>query len=166
MSGATTVNVKYVEFGGISLDLRHVNYPISPNKFQNNNYIVFLNVNKAFYTNFDVVTDMSLETLTHYIYENVEYRIDEKLQKFQINYEHFRINEHDDNKSIIIEFEPQARIIVAKAIRAGEKYSRRVSGYIDFENRHNSSSTKTLEMNTQERLDYDKACEIELLKYT
>ncbi|QHB21694.1 ac57 [Artaxa digramma nucleopolyhedrovirus] len=168
---SSTVNVKFIEFGGVGLDLRHLNYSVSSVGADNREYIIFLNVNKAFYINFNIVCDMSLETLTHYIYENVKYTIDGELQQIcKINYEHFIINEHDKNKSIVIEYGPGARIIVAETIRPNEKYNQRVSGYIDFENRHESmkqlGATKPTTMTVQERSDYDRRCEIELLKYT
>ncbi|AGR56798.1 ac57 [Hemileuca sp. nucleopolyhedrovirus] len=165
----TTVNVKYLEFGGTSLDLRHVSFPhCNKNEANNNEYIVFLNVKKAFFRNFKIISDLSLESLTYYIYENVKCTIDGKESSKNdginkvIDYNKFVFNEHDKNRSIIIEFDSNARIIVASAIRPDEFYHQRVSGYVDFENRH---TTTTTEISPNERDALDREYEIKLLNY-
>ncbi|AIU41283.1 ac57 [Sucra jujuba nucleopolyhedrovirus] len=162
----TTINVRFLEFGGVSLDLRHVNFPVDKrDDSQNNEYIIFLNVCKAFYANFKIVSDLSLETLCHFIYQQVEFiKNNVATDLSEINYEHFVINDNDRGKSIIIEFDDDARIIVASVIRFDEQYYQRVGGYLDFENRHNPAQQKKL--STAERAERDKKCEVKLLGYT
>ncbi|QWO71581.1 AC57-like protein [Orgyia pseudotsugata single capsid nuclopolyhedrovirus] len=155
----TSINVKYLEFGEVSLDLRHVKFPAIEDK-ANSEYIIFLNVNKAFFSNFKIVCDLSLETLCQFIYENVRYTIDGVEQKLTLDYDRFVYNQHDKNKSIIIQFSDTARIIVAAAIKFDERYNQRVSGYIDFENRHCSTQD---ELSAHERNELDKKYEIRLL---
>ncbi|ABI35726.1 hypothetical protein [Ectropis obliqua nucleopolyhedrovirus] len=160
----TTMNVKFLEFGGVCLDLRHVTFPRNECEEGNSEYIVFINVYKAFYSNFKFVCNYSLETLAVFIYENVKYTIDGVQQMFEsVNYSQFVMNEHDFNKSLFIEFTENARLVVAQVIKFDEQYHQRVSGYIDFENRH--LQPKKI-MTKEERLEYDKQCEIKLLEYT
>ncbi|AWW14404.1 hypothetical protein KM620_gp044 [Hyposidra talaca nucleopolyhedrovirus] len=164
----TTINAKYLEFDGVCLDLRHVTFSCNPeiNHPDNREFIVFLNVCKAFFCNFKIVSDLSLETLSLFIYKNVKFVVNGALQKFeQINYNHFIMNEPDRGRSIIIELNEKARIVVAAVIRFDEQYHQRVSGYIDFEHRHQSLENKK-EMTAQERAEFDKECEIKLLEYT
>ncbi|AHH82629.1 ORF-40 [Buzura suppressaria nucleopolyhedrovirus] len=164
----TTINVKYLEFGEVCLDLRHVRFSRNPQDDHpdNKEFIVFLNVYKAFFCNFKIVSDLSLETLTHFIYENVKFVMNGVVQDTRkVNYEHFIISEPDRERSIIIEFNKKARIVVAETIRFDEQYHQRVSGYIDFEHRHQPLKNKK-RMTTQERAEFDKECEIKLLEYT
>ncbi|QYC92747.1 AC57 [Trabala vishnou gigantina nucleopolyhedrovirus] len=162
----TTINKKFLEFKDIGLDLRHAKFPCSDNDSQNNEYIIFLNVCKAFFCNFKIVCDLSLETLAIFVYENIKYTIKGVVQKCELHYDRFVINEHDENKSIIIEFGENARAIVAAVIRFDEQYYQRVSGYIDFEHRHDSAYRENTKMSKEERAEYDKKCEIKLLGYT
>nr|WUR10803.1 hp [Calliteara abietis nucleopolyhedrovirus] len=157
----TTLNVKYLEFGDVSLDLRHVAFPCSAPD-DGSEFIVFLNVHKAFFSNFKLVCDLSLETLTQYIYENVKYTLKGVLQACILNYSRFVYNYHDRNKSIVIELDSNARIIVAAVIRFDEQYHQRVSGYLDFEKRH-TPQEKRVFLSDQERAELDKTCEIKLL---
>lgn len=131
----TTINAMFLEFENVAVDLRHIKFSQNDNS-QNSEYIIFLNVKKAIYSNFNLKTDFSLETLTMYIYENVVLNIDEKPQTFDISFEKLIFNDWDDNNSIIIDLATDARIIVARALRPGEKYHQHVSGYLDFERRH------------------------------
>jgi Nucleopolyhedrovirus protein of unknown function (DUF918) len=160
----TSINVKYLEFAEVCLDLRHVHFSKNENE-NNSEYIIFLNVYKAFYSNFNIVCDLSLESLCEYIYKNVIYTIDGVKQNNDILlYDRFIFNEHDKNKSVFIEFSENARIIVATTIRFDERYHQRVGGYIDFENRHFNTKEKVL--SKEERAELDKTCEIKLLGYT
>ncbi|ABY65761.1 hypothetical protein [Orgyia leucostigma nucleopolyhedrovirus] len=161
----TTINVKYLEFGEVSLDLRHVRFPVSEegDLDANAEFIIFLNIQKAFFSNFKIITDLSLESLCQFIYYNAHYSIAGVKQQLKMDYERFVYNEHDKNKSIIIEFDAAARIIVASVIKFDERYHQRVSGYLDFENRHNLNYD---ELSLQERVELDKQCEIKLLSLT
>ena len=81
---------------------------------------------------------MSLETLTMYVYENLQYRVDGKREMLRGDpFERIFINERDRNQSTVIELSERARIIIANKLHPDEKYHQRITGYMDFEKRHN-----------------------------
>ncbi|ABF47386.1 ac57-like protein [Clanis bilineata nucleopolyhedrovirus] len=136
-----SINQKYLEFDNISVDLRHVHFPRAIDEAENLEYIVFLNVKRAMYCNFKITTDMSLETLAMHIYEDVILCKDNvcirTISNFnEIDFNKFVYNKTDLNKSIIIELDDEARVIVAECIQPHEKYHQRITGYMDFEKRH------------------------------
>lgn len=136
-----SINQKYLEFDNISVDLRNVHFTRAIDEAENLEYIVFLNVKRAMYCNFKIITDMSLETLAMHIYENVILcKNNVQIRTFSnfndIDYNKFVYNKTDLDQSIIIELDDEACVIVAKCIRPHEKYHQRVTGYMDFEKRH------------------------------
>lgn len=132
-------NVRYIEYDEIIIDLRCVSYSVDRESHQNNSqYIVFLNAKKIFYTNYVLTTDMSLETLTMYIVERVIYMENKQRIPIMNNvYKKIQYNEMDKNCSLIVNLSENARIVIARTIKPGERYAQRIGGYIDFEHRHN-----------------------------
>lgn len=206
----TSISGRYLEFAGVSLDLRQVNFSTTPDA--NKNYILFLNVKRAMYRNFSVWSDLSLESLALFVYENVKYTDDRGaktikknlapvsaniinataaaaaaassiinddsdnnaggqitngpkigLPQHDVDYDKFEFNENDRNQSIVINLSKDARIIVAATIRLNEKYYQRVSGYMDFEKRHERDYQPPT---PAERAKIDRDCEIYLLEFT
>ncbi|AKC91714.1 ac57 [Lambdina fiscellaria nucleopolyhedrovirus] len=166
-NNGVTLNVRCVEFAGVCLDLRHVKFSTSGANCDRE-YIIFLNVKRAIYRNFKITSDMSLETLALYIYQNVLYTVDGRLQsRSAVAYDCFVQNERDFNRSIVIKCGAEARIVVAAAIHFYENYHQRVSGYMDFERRW----TKDVDclynaMDEKERAKLDREYEMQLLEFT
>ncbi|AKN80632.1 hypothetical protein [Perigonia lusca single nucleopolyhedrovirus] len=184
-------NIKFLEFKNILLDARHIEMnsnkicssppppPPSPSSIDTDNdendfdnlceYIVFLNVKEAFFVNFNVVSDMSLETLTMHIYDNIKFKVDNVLQtRPPADFSKFIFNEYDNNKSITIVLHKDAKIIVAKCIRFYEKYHQRISGFMDFKNRHQpvNDDGNDKRLTADERAKVDREYEIKLLEMT
>ncbi|QEI03547.1 hypothetical protein [Spodoptera cosmioides nucleopolyhedrovirus] len=160
----SSVNDKYLEFDGISVDLRHVAF--SADGLNDTEYIIFLNVRRAKYTNFKVFCDLSLESLAELLYEQSVCTIDGSNAKWRKPLgECVAYNEHDHNKSLIVDLveNGMARIIVAKTIYLNETYNKRVSGYVDFENRHDKNYVRPAQ---SKRADLDREYEIKLLEFT
>ncbi|AUF81572.1 ac57 [Malacosoma neustria nucleopolyhedrovirus] len=134
----SSLSFRLIEFENVCIDLRYLTFSKDDDCIDNNKeYIIFLNVKKAFYSNFNITTDMSLETLTMYIYENLQHRVDGERVMLRGNpFERIFINERDRNQSTVIEISDQARIIVANKLHPDEKYHQRITGYMDFEKRH------------------------------
>ncbi|QEI03599.1 hypothetical protein [Rachiplusia nu nucleopolyhedrovirus] len=146
----SSLSARFLEFEQVCLDLRYVTfmqdfyldsryiccYNNSP--AVNNvtsEYIIFLNVHKAIFCNFKISSDMSLETLTEYVYDNVRFTIEDKLIQKPPFSKCTTFIENDDKNSIIIDLHPLARVVIARVIFPNERYHQRISGYIDFENR-------------------------------
>ena len=174
-----SVAIRYLEFDKVCLDLRHIVFSYNKTEpYLNDKYIIFLNVKRAIFCNFEIHTDMSLETLALYIYENVHYKIANKNDKnsngdnvdytikqhHKTNFaHHIQFNENDKNLSIIINLDANARIVVAKSVRPDEKYHQRITGYLDFERRHQLRGVTSF-ATQQDRLLLDRQYETELLK--
>ncbi|CDG72853.1 Unknown (Ac57) [Spodoptera exigua multiple nucleopolyhedrovirus] len=159
----SSINNKYLEFDGISVDLRHVAF--SADGLNDTEYIIFLNVCRAMYTNFKVFCDLSLESLAELLYnECIVCGGGDGGEKKSLG-ECVVYNQNDRNKSLIINLyeNEQARIIVAKTIYLNETYHKRVSGYVDFENRHNKNYVRPAD---DKRADLDREYEIKLLEFT
>lgn len=159
----SSVNNKYLEFDGISVDLRHAAF--SADGLNDTEYIVFLNVCRAIYTNFKVYCDLSLESMAESVYEQSVFTINGLNAKWRKPLGECAVyNEHDRNKSLIVNLaeNEMARIIVAKTIYQNENYHKRVSGYVDFENRHNKNYV--LPTSEDRRAALDREYEIKLLK--
>ncbi|AGR57129.1 hypothetical protein [Choristoneura rosaceana nucleopolyhedrovirus] len=128
-----SVHAKRLEFDNVILDLSQVELNGPPE----HNYIVFLNVKRAFYKNFCVACDMSLETFALHLYENAQLTINgvtvPRAPDF-INYITF--NASDRDQSLVLDLAPNIRILVAKQLRADERYHQRASGFLDFQRRH------------------------------
>ena len=158
-----SLNEKYLEFNGVSVDLRHISFSVDG--LNDDEYIIFINVCRAHYTNFKIYCDLSLESLVEFLYDNnvcfVDgVRIDTKSKSLG---ECVVYNEKDHNKSLIINLHENARIVVAKTIYHNETYHRRVSGYVDFENRHNKNYVRPAD---NMRAVLDREYEIKLLEFT
>jgi hypothetical protein len=98
---------------------------------------VFLNVKRAFYKNFNLTCDMSLETLALYVYENASVIVDGAQLPRSPNFvQHIAFNASDRDQSIVVDFEPDARVVVARKLRTDERYYQRVGGFADFQRRH------------------------------
>ncbi len=124
-------------------------------------YIIFLNVRKAIYTNFKITSDMSLETAAEYIYDNVRCTIKGKsVQKPQFS-ECTNFIESDKNNSIAITLHPQAKIIVVRTLFPNEHYYQRIGGYIDFE--HRLCPDYCVQEDDRKRARSDREYEINLL---
>ncbi|QNV47896.1 ac57-like protein [Alphabaculovirus altersperidaniae] len=166
-SSLSSVNNKYLEFNGVSVDLRHVVF--SADGLDDTEYIIFLNVCRAIYTNFKVYCNLSLESMAELLFEQSVCKINGcDVKKYKTLGECVQFNEHDHNKSLIIDLcektgQQAARIIVAKTIYFDENYHKRVSGYIDFENRHNKNYTPPTD---DERIVLNREYEIKLLEFT
>jgi hypothetical protein len=61
------VYARYLEFDDVVLDLTSLIF-LEFDNAQNEEYIIFMNVKKAFYKNFHITCDLSLETLTVLVY--------------------------------------------------------------------------------------------------
>ncbi|ANF29731.1 ORF-83 [Catopsilia pomona nucleopolyhedrovirus] len=134
-----SVYAKYLEFDGVVLDLRNViiEQDCNDSDDKNENYIIFMNIKKAIYKNFCLRCNMSLETLTVYIFEQL--RLIKRHEEFikPANFvDCISFNETDNDNSMIVDLCPDARIIVAKQIYSGETYHQRVHGFLDFQNRN------------------------------
>ncbi|AJD09253.1 hypothetical protein [Condylorrhiza vestigialis mutiple nucleopolyhedrovirus] len=125
-----------LDFDNVTLDLNHVTFNTDHND-NNENYIVFLNVKRAFYKNFHLTCDMSLETLSMYVYENASVIVNGvQLPRSPDFVQHIAFNASDRDQSMLIDFTPEARIVVARKLRADERYYQRASGFADFQRRH------------------------------
>ncbi|QDL57048.1 hypothetical protein QKQ66_gp102 [Dione juno nucleopolyhedrovirus] len=134
-----SVHAKRLEFDGVALDLSRVELtdPDEPASAPTENYIVFLNVKRAFYKNFHISCDMSLETLALHLYENAELTMNGSAVPRAPNFaHHISFNTTDRNQSLVLDLAPDARIVVAKQLRANERYHQRASGFLDFQRRH------------------------------
>ena len=158
-----SVNRRYLEFDRVCVDLRHVTF--SADGHNDTEYIIFININKAMFTNFKIYCDLSIESLAELIYENVLCTVEGKNVKPSAPLAQCaQYNEYDLNKSLTIELHEKARIIVAKTIYYHEKYHERVTGYIDFENRHDKNYTPESSEDLRNKLD--REYEIKLLEFT
>nr|UPO71102.1 orf45 [Trichoplusia ni single nucleopolyhedrovirus] len=171
MSLSTSLGARFLEFEQVCIDLRYVTFmddttcditttgPV-------HDYIIFLNVKKAMFCNFNITTDMSLETLAEYIYDNVRVVIEERLLRKPLNMiECVQFNIADNNNSIFINLHAEARIIVAKKLFDNERYHQRITGYLDFEKRLDLNSKKNL-LTDKERALLDREYEIKMLGST
>lgn len=159
----SSLNTRYLEFENVSVDLRHVSFTRNTQcPGDNKRYIIFLNVKKAFYSNFEIESDLSLETLTMYIYHNVRIQINNCVLTLNAPNKHIAFNEVDYNQSLFIEPTPndEARIIVAQTIYSHESYHQRITGYMDFERRRRRRQHY---LSTEERALNDRNCEAFLL---
>nr|ALR71324.1 hypothetical protein AGNV_104 [Anticarsia gemmatalis multiple nucleopolyhedrovirus]ALR71482.1 hypothetical protein AGNV_104 [Anticarsia gemmatalis multiple nucleopolyhedrovirus]AXE72280.1 hypothetical protein [Anticarsia gemmatalis multiple nucleopolyhedrovirus] len=125
-----------LEFDNVILDLNHVAFNTDHNK-NNEDYIVFLNVKRAFYKNFNLTCDMSLETLALYVYENASVIVNgTQMPRSPDFVKHIAFNASDRDQSMVVDFTPEARIVIARKLRADERYYQRASGFADFQRRH------------------------------
>ncbi|AOT85552.1 cyun94 [Cyclophragma undans nucleopolyhedrovirus] len=159
------VFAKYLEFDNVVLDLTGVVTVQSPSLLQAaaaEEYIIFLNVKKAFYKNFHLRCDLSLETLTLLVYEKLRLTVNGvefvKPAKF-VDYISFNATDRDN--SMIIDLCPDARVIVAKRLHADEEYHQRVSGFVDFQMRH-CVPRAAIVTDQKARNDLDRELEIKL----
>nr|WRK23028.1 hypothetical protein [Bombyx mori nucleopolyhedrovirus]WRK23718.1 hypothetical protein [Bombyx mori nucleopolyhedrovirus] len=157
------VYAKYLEFDDVVLDLTSLTFLEFDND-QNEEYIIFMNVKRAFYKNFHITCDLSLETLTVLVYEKA--RLIVKQMKFEqpSNFVDFiSFNATDNDNSMIIELCSDARIIVAKKLTPDETYHQRVSGFLDFQKR-NWIPRPPIESDPKVRNVLDRELEIKLYK--
>lgn len=127
----SSVGSRLLEHDGYCLDLRDV-----PLEGSTSEYIIFLNVKRAFFSNFHVLSDLSLESLALHIFQHLRHRV----AHVDINLAgaHFvDYIEHDerDRDAMHINLHPWLRVVVARKIRKHESYHQRITGYMDFENR-------------------------------
>ncbi|AAK85616.1 hypothetical protein [Epiphyas postvittana nucleopolyhedrovirus] len=128
-------HARRVEFDNVTLDLSKVVF--TTDEATNEEYIVFLNVKRAFYKNFHVTCDMSLETLALYVYENASVIVNGVTTTRAPDFvNHIYFNASDRDQSLIVEFNMHASVVVAKKLNAGERYYQRASGFNDFQRRH------------------------------
>ncbi|ACI28820.1 agip119 [Agrotis ipsilon multiple nucleopolyhedrovirus] len=159
---SSPISSRYLEFDGIALDLRHMSF--GADGLHDSEYIIFLNVHRAIFTNFKVYSDLSLESLAEFIFEKAVCSVaGRKIDRRKTLGECVKYNEYDRNKSLTIELHDKARIIVAKTIYHFETYHRRASGFVDFENRHNKHYATPSD---DKRIVLDREYEIKLLEFT
>nr|UIX56220.1 HycuOrf-93 hypothetical protein [Hyphantria cunea nucleopolyhedrovirus]UIX56365.1 HycuOrf-93 hypothetical protein [Hyphantria cunea nucleopolyhedrovirus] len=128
-----SVHAKRLEFDKVILDLSQLELGGPPE----NHYIVFLNVKRAFYKNFNVSCDMSLETFALHVYENAQLTVNGAAVPRAPDFaNHISFNASDRDQSLVLDLGPNARIIVAKQLRSNERYHQRASGFLDFQRRH------------------------------
>lgn len=158
-----TINNRYLEFDGIAVDLRHVNF--SADGLNDHEYIIFINVQRGKFSNFKVYSDLSLESLAELVFTEAVCVTDgvPSTSRLGTLAECVVYNEPDHNKSLIIQLHDKARVIVAKTIYLGENYHQRVSGYVDFENRHDKLYVRP---SSGLRDQLDREYEIKLLEFT
>ncbi|AAC70245.1 LdOrf-60 peptide [Lymantria dispar multiple nucleopolyhedrovirus] len=163
-----SVAARYLEFDGVALDLRHVVFSRAADEAHNADYIIFLNVKKAMFANFNLVSDLSLESLALFVYENLHHLVDGQLQRHGCYFEKLIFNEHDRNKSIVVELDEDARLIVAAAVKPHEKYHQRIGGYLDFEQRHDQpgGGAAAEQLTDAQRAERDRLYEIKLVEWT
>nr|QNN89412.1 ORF93 [Spilarctia obliqua nucleopolyhedrovirus] len=68
-----SLHARRLEFDNVILDLSQLELNDGQPE---NHYIVFLNVKRAFYKNFIVSCDMSLETFALHVYQNAQLTVD------------------------------------------------------------------------------------------
>lgn len=128
-----SVHAKRLEFDNVILDLSHLQLHGPPEE----RYIVFLNVKRAFYKNFCVECDMSLETFALHLYEIARLTVDGAVVPRAPEFaHHISFNSADRDQSLVLDLGPDAKIVVAKQLRADERYHQRASGFLDFQRRH------------------------------
>ncbi|AIE47779.1 ac57-like protein [Peridroma alphabaculovirus] len=153
---------RQLEFGQIGVDLGHLSF--SYDDLNSVEYIIFINVQRAMFCNFKIFTDLSLESLAEYVYEHAICTVNGAAVPRAVSLgESVVFNEADHNKSVFIQLHAQARVIVAKTIYMHESYAQRVSGYLDFENRHDKHYAPP---GDDERATINRECEIKLLEFT
>ncbi|AXS67709.1 ac57-like protein [Cryptophlebia peltastica nucleopolyhedrovirus] len=161
---ATNMSARFLEFEEVCIDLRNVHFSFDQDHQSNNKtFIIFMNVKQAFYSNFKIKTDLSLETLTYYIYQHCLCTVEDTVLPIFRRFDQFIFNENDKCKSIIIQLHRRARVIVAECIRENEYYHSDVSGYIDFENRH---TRLPLSLSEEERSKINREAQLKLLETT
>ncbi|AIZ48664.1 asb107 [Agrotis segetum nucleopolyhedrovirus B] len=159
---SSSISTRYLEFNGVALDLRHMCF--SADGLHDSEYIIFLNVHRAIFTNFKVYSDLSLESLAEFIFEKAVCSVDGcEITRRKSLGESVNYNEYDRKKSLCIQLHDKARIIVAKTIYHFETYHQRASGFVDFENRHNKHYDRPSD---EKRLVLDREYEIKLLEFT
>lgn len=157
-----SVHAKRLEFDNVILDLNQVQWygPFTES------YIIFLNVKCAFYKNFHVSCNMSMETLALHVYENAVLTVDGAVVPRDPNFaKYISFNATDFDQSMVLDFVPHARIVVAKQLHINERYHQRVSGFLDFQKRHERQIVSN-DLITRNKLDrdleiklYNDACE-------
>ncbi|AKN81054.1 hypothetical protein [Lonomia obliqua multiple nucleopolyhedrovirus] len=158
------IYAKYLEFDNVILDLTNVVIEDCDDDTNNEEYIIFMNVKGAFYKNFHFICDLSLESLTLFIYNKLRLTIQEvEYEKSAQFVDFIFFNDADNGNSMIIELCSQARVIVAKKLYPGEKYHQRVSGFIEFQQRHYTPRPEPI-VNLQMRNEIDRELEIKLYK--
>ncbi|AUV65376.1 hypothetical protein [Alphabaculovirus myunipunctae] len=157
-----SVSSRYLEFDQVTVDLRHVTF--SADGLNDNEYIIFLNVHKAIFTNFKIFTDLSLESIAELLFVETKCTVrGETVPRPGPLGDCVAFIEADRNKSLSIELHERARIVVAKTIFFQETYHKRISGFIDFENRFNEQYVRPDE---HRRNAIDREWEIKLLEFT
>ncbi|QCF61075.2 ac57 [Troides aeacus nucleopolyhedrovirus] len=157
------VYARYLEFDHVVLDLTSLIF-LEFDNAQNEEYIIFMNVKKAFYKNFHITCDLSLETLTVLVYEKARLIVKQVKFKQPPNFVDFiSFNATDNDNSMIIDFCSDARIIVAKKLTPDETYHQRVSGFLDFQKR-NCIPRLPIESDPKVRDALDRELEIKLYK--
>jgi hypothetical protein len=158
------ISSRYLERDGVSLDLRHVLF--ERDALYDEQYIVFLSVHRAFYTNFELITSLSLESLALHILQEVKHKVPHEPPRSYADadlVQYIFVNEHDHGQSMILQLNEDTKIVVARKLYADEHYHKRVSGYMDFERRHVPGSQCMLQTSS-ERLHNDRDIEIILLQ--
>ncbi|AUR45118.1 hypothetical protein Spob087 [Spilosoma obliqua nucleopolyhedrosis virus] len=129
-----SLHARRLEFDNVILDLSQLELNDGQPE---NHYIVFLNVKRAFYKNFIVSCDMSLETFALHVYQNAQLTVDGVAVPRAPDFANYiSFNASDRDQSLVLDLGPNARIVVAKQLRSNERYHQRVSGFLDFQRRH------------------------------
>ncbi|AAQ11149.1 hypothetical protein [Mamestra configurata nucleopolyhedrovirus A] len=158
----SSISSRYLEFDGTIIDLRHVSF--SADGLNDTEYIIFLNVRGGIFTNFKIFSDLSLETLAEYLFTKTKCSVASVLvnRPGELG-DCVAYIEADRNKSVMITLHKEARLVLAKTMYFNETYHKRVSGFIDFENRHNKHYVKPDE---KKRAVIDREWEIKMLEFT
>lgn len=66
---------RYLEFDNVRVDLSNICFTLNSNRDKNNIYIIFINVKHVLFTNFQLITDLSLENVATKIFKNVKFTV-------------------------------------------------------------------------------------------
>ncbi|BBD51462.1 hypothetical protein [Samia ricini nucleopolyhedrovirus] len=155
-----SVHARRLEFDDVVLDLSRVVFTVDPGG--NEEYIVFLNLKRAFFKNFIVACDMSLETLALHLYQTASLTVAGVAPPRAPGFaEHISFNASDRDQSIIVDLAADARLVVARRLRSNEWYHQRASGFADFQRRHEQPAAP-VESDLNKRNVMDRELEITL----
>jgi hypothetical protein len=106
--------VRFLEFDDVRVDLSHIHFPKHVDREHNNIYIIFINIKHALFTNFQVITQLSLEHAAQKIVDKVVFRVNGVPMSLQDN-EPIKCNAKRD-QSLIIDLGYNSRITIAKQL--------------------------------------------------
>ncbi|UZE89794.1 hypothetical protein [Parapoynx stagnalis nucleopolyhedrovirus] len=106
--------VRFLEFDDVRVDLSHIRFPENIDHKYNNIYIIFINIKHVLFTNFQLITELSLENIAQKIVEKVVFRVNGIPISLQ-NDDHIKCNAKRD-QSLIIDLGYNSKITIAKQL--------------------------------------------------